>query len=50
MEVVTSILILLMWFSSIAFPFIISGSNYRKKDDEEISITNARKDSHFLRG
>jgi len=50
MEVSMTVVILFFWFSSIAFPFVISGSNYRKKDDEETSITNARKDSHFLRG
>ena len=50
MEVTTSIVILLSWFASIAFPFIISGNNYRDNHDEEEKIASARKDSHFLRG
>ena len=50
MEVVTSILILLIWFASIAFPFIISGSNHDRFHNEETKISVARKDSHFLKG
>ena len=50
MEVSMTVVVLFLWFSSIAFPFIISGSNYRQEDDDETNVANARKDSHFLRG
>jgi len=50
MEVASSIVILLSWFASIAFPFIISGNNYRDSHEEEKKISSAREDSHFLRG
>ena len=50
MEVGMSVVILLAWFTSIMFPFIISGSNHKRYDDEETKVTVARKNSHFLKG